>query len=53
MGSWNLFGHMHGSYHKDRLHAGQIDVGVDCWGYKPVSLQEIKVTITKRYLNKD
>jgi calcineurin-like phosphoesterase family protein len=53
MGTWHLFGHMHGSYHDSRLHIAQIDVGVDAWDFKPVSFDQIKTIITKRYLGTD
>ena len=37
-GALNLYGHSHG-----RLpgHSRALDVGVDCWGYAPVSLEQI------------
>lgn len=38
-GSWNLHGHCHGTLAKD---VNQIDVGVDCWNYKPVSFEELE-----------
>lgn len=37
-GSWHLFGHHHGSLPSYGL---SFDVGVDCWDYYPVSLEEI------------
>ena len=37
-GSWHLFGHSHGRTRRGLL---CLDVGVDCWGYAPVSLDEI------------
>jgi calcineurin-like phosphoesterase family protein len=44
-----LHGHCHGNL--GRYHDGQIDVGVDCWEYKPVDLDVIidfwKLNITK------
>lgn len=38
-GNWHLFGHSHGKIIGQRLSA---DVGVDCWNYYPVSLEELK-----------
>lgn len=38
-GSWNLHGHSHGNI-KERWR-NQVDVGVDCWDFKPVSIEEI------------
>lgn len=39
-GSWQLFGHSHGElpYLADKL---SMDVGVDCIGYAPISLDEV------------
>lgn len=36
--SWHLFGHHHGNLEPYGL---SFDVGVDCWGYFPVSLDEV------------
>ena len=40
-GAWNLHGHSHGSL---SILPGykQADVGVDCWGFKPVSFDELR-----------
>lgn len=38
-GSIHLHGHSHGNYEFDSNHC--IDVGVDCWGFKPVNLMDI------------
>lgn len=38
-GSINLHGHSHGTF--KRLSSRQVDVGVDCWDYKPVSLADV------------
>jgi calcineurin-like phosphoesterase family protein len=40
-GSWNLYGHSHGSLPDDPDSKG-LDVGVDCWDWKPVSFTQIK-----------
>ncbi|MCB8881687.1 metallophosphoesterase [Acidisoma cellulosilytica] len=37
-GSLHLYGHSHGRLSGDRQ---SLDVGVDCWGYYPISLDEI------------
>lgn len=54
-GSWQLFGHVHGGLsNKGKLkHAvTQLDVGVDCHDFTPLSYQEVKELITKQSLNK-
>ena len=38
-GALMLYGHSHGQLPGDRQ---SLDVGVDCWGYRPVSLTEIR-----------
>jgi calcineurin-like phosphoesterase family protein len=38
-GTWHLYGHVHGS---KRLGGFSLDVGVDCWGFQPVSFAQIK-----------
>ena len=54
-GSWQLFGHVHGGLsnkgiinHKET----QLDVGVDCHDYSPISYQTVKELITKQALKK-
>jgi calcineurin-like phosphoesterase family protein len=37
-GTWHLYGHVHGS---KRLGGFSLDVGVDCWGFQPISFAEI------------
>jgi calcineurin-like phosphoesterase family protein len=37
-GSWHLFGHSHGNLPPLK---NSMDVGVDCWGYYPVSIETI------------
>lgn len=46
-GSWHLFGHSHGKLKAIGL---SFDVGVDCTGFKPLSLEEVasKITDLKR-----
>jgi len=45
-GSWMLHGHSHGSLPRDP-HMRRIDVGVDCWGYKPVAYEELVMEMNK------
>lgn len=46
-GSWNLHGHSHGSM-PDDPNSLQIDVGVDCHGYKPISFSEIGAILASK-----
>ena len=46
-GAWQLHGHSHGSL-PDDPHALRLDVGVDCWGYAPVSFEEIRMRMGKK-----
>ena len=46
-GSWSLHGHSHGSLKEDP-HARRVDVGVDPFGYFPVSFDELKVIMDKK-----
>lgn len=41
-GSIHLYGHSHGNLPGDRQ---SCDVGVDCWDFRPVSLQEIRLRL--------
>lgn len=45
-GVWHLHGHLHGNpYHRDSptpTHYHRLDVGVDCWGWKPISMETIR-----------
>ena len=45
-GSWDLHGHSHGSLKRDPT-ARRLDVGVDCWNYAPISLDEVRVEMEK------
>jgi calcineurin-like phosphoesterase family protein len=45
-GSWNLHGHSHGSLPRD-YNAKQLDVGVDCWNFRPISFEEIREEMKK------
>jgi calcineurin-like phosphoesterase family protein len=54
-GSWQLFGHVHGglSNKGEIKHSPtQLDVGVDCHDYKPISYQEVKELITQQAMKK-
>lgn len=47
-GSWDLYGHSHGSL-KDDPHARSMDVGVDSVpGYRPISLPEVAAHMAKK-----
>jgi calcineurin-like phosphoesterase family protein len=46
-GAWNLYGHSHGSL-PDDPNSLQIDVGVDCHNYRPISFEEVKGIMTKK-----
>ncbi len=43
-GSWHLYGHSHGSL-PDDPNSLSFDVGVDCWGFAPLSYQEVKAVM--------
>ena len=54
-GSWQLFGHVHGGLsNKGEIKHGvsQMDVGVDCHDFYPISYQQVKEIITKQHLEK-
>lgn len=40
-GSIHLHGHTHTDSHSDFSHPNKINVGMDCWNFKPVELSEI------------
>jgi calcineurin-like phosphoesterase family protein len=44
-GTWQLHGHSHGGLDP---RAGQIDVGVDAWGYTPAALEDIRQAMQER-----
>lgn len=53
-GSFHFFGHSHGSYtnightdHHDYKYNRSIDVGVDCWNYKPICYTDLIKEILK------
>ena len=48
-GSWQLYGHSHGTL-PDDPNALSCDVGVDCWNYFPVSMEQLRDKMkTKTY----
>lgn len=47
-GAWHLYGHSHGSL-KDDPHALSFDVGVDCHNYTPLSFDEVKAIMAKKF----
>ncbi len=46
-GSWQLYGHSHGSL-PDDPHSLSLDVGVDCWNFTPVSFEQIAEKMSKK-----
>ena len=46
-GSYQLYGHSHGSL-ADDPHSLSLDVGVDCWDYKPVDFHTIRERMSKK-----
>jgi len=46
-GSWQLYGHSHGGIGHD-IENKSLDVGVDCWGFKPISYDFIKELLDDR-----
>jgi len=48
-GSWQLYGHSHGTL-PDDPNSLSCDVGVDCWNYYPVSMEQLRDKMkTKTY----
>lgn len=51
-GAWHLYGHSHGSLPENE--SLSFDVGVDCWDFYPVSLEEVAAKMaTKRFVPVD
>jgi hypothetical protein len=46
-GSWNLYGHSHGTL-PDDPHARAIDVGIDCHNYYPIEFDQVKEIMDKK-----
>ncbi len=49
-GAWHLYGHSHGKLPPDEK-GFSLDVGVDCWNFRPVSLKEVKNVMSGRGWN--
>jgi len=49
-GALHFYGHSHGSLPGD---SQSIDVGVDCWDFRPVSLAEIKTRLATQPLRRE
>jgi calcineurin-like phosphoesterase family protein len=47
-GSWNLYGHSHGSL-KERKGFKSCDIGVDSWDFYPVSYKQLKTKFSKDF----
>jgi calcineurin-like phosphoesterase family protein len=45
-GSWQLYGHSHGMLPED--HTLSFDVGVDCWDFYTVSIEEVKAKMATK-----
>jgi calcineurin-like phosphoesterase family protein len=46
-GSWELYGHSHGMLPEDP-HLLSFDIGVDCWDFAPVSIEQVKQKMAKK-----
>src|SRR5271157_3394287 len=46
-GSWQLYGHSHGNLPDDPMLL-QFDVGVDCWDFTPITLQQVIDRMTEK-----
>jgi calcineurin-like phosphoesterase family protein len=46
-GNAHLYGHSHGTL-PDDPNARSFDVGVDCWNYRPISLNKVESVIAKK-----
>jgi calcineurin-like phosphoesterase family protein len=40
-GAWHFYGHSHGGLADDAT-ALSLDIGVDCWGFRPVGVEELE-----------
>lgn len=45
-GAWQLHGHSHGSLPRDYT-IKQLDVGVDCWAFTPISFEKVSEEMAK------
>lgn len=50
-GAWSLFGHSHGNL-PDDPNLMSLDVGVDCWDYRPIDYEKIKEAMSKKMIDK-
>ena len=46
-GTWNLYGHSHGTLPDDNKMLS-CDVGVDCWDFAPVSMEQLNKFMSKK-----
>lgn len=46
-GAWHLYGHSHGSLPEDN-NSLSFDVGVDCWGYTPLSFHMVESVMKRK-----
>jgi calcineurin-like phosphoesterase family protein len=46
-GSYQLYGHSHGSL-PDDPHSLSLDVGVDCWGFQPVTFEQVRERMARK-----
>lgn len=46
-GAWQLYGHSHGML-PDDIHSLQMDVGVDCHNYTPISFEQVEEHMSKK-----
>lgn len=46
-GSYHLYGHSHGSL-PDDPNSLSFDVGVDCWGFKPISIVQVEQVMNNK-----
>lgn len=47
-GTWHLFGHSHGQLDQNLIFGKSFDVGVDCWNFAPLSIDEVADEMAKR-----
>jgi len=46
-GAWQLYGHSHGTL-PDPQDARQFDVGVDCWDFRPLTVEQIQAKMATK-----
>lgn len=47
-GSWMLHGHSHGTRNHQNAHVYRLDVGVDCWGFAPISYDQVRAAMAAK-----